>query len=187
MSREPANKNWLKPNSFRFTVLNLPAVEYFCQKANIPRIGFGAAKQTTPFVDISHIGEKIEFSELNIEFLIDEDMANYMEVLNWMYGIGFPKSHQQYTRYIQRQEHNPFAASATPRAEAAYSDAIMYIMNNNNMPILEVRYYDIFPTNLESVDFDLRVPTAHSMTAMATFDYKFMDIVPIGKEYNPNY
>ena len=53
---EPQNKNYLKPNAFRFIFSRLPNVEYFCQSTNLPKITLGSAFQPTPFVDIPASG-----------------------------------------------------------------------------------------------------------------------------------
>ena len=38
----------------------------------------------------------IDFGDLNIRFLVDEDLTNFMEIQNWIRGLGFPESIQEF-------------------------------------------------------------------------------------------
>lgn len=182
---EPTNKNYLKPNSFRFIFNRLPNVEYFCQSTNLPKITLGAAMQPTPFVDVPHTGDKMEFDVLNITFMVDENMTNYLELYNWMVGLGFPKSHSQFAA-LARDPSTRFSGAEKMLETNLYSDASLFILNSNNQPIVEVKFYDAFPVSLEGLDFDLRIPTVDYFTGIATLRYKLYEILPINNTYDPN-
>ena len=98
-ANNPGELDYLRPNGFKFQIHNIPNVSYFCQAANIPEINLPNAIQPNPLVDIPHPGEKLEFGQLIIRFLIQEDMANYKELYDWLIGLGFPESHKQYKEY----------------------------------------------------------------------------------------
>lgn len=182
---EPKNKNYLKPNSFKFMIHRLPNVEYFCQSANIPKLTLGSARQPTPFVDIPHVGDKLEFDSLNLTFMIDETMNNYIELYNWMVGIGFPKSHSQFAALVNNPS-TKFSGSEVMLESNVYSDASLFVLDSNNNPVVEVRFYDLFPSSVEGLDFDLRIPTVDYFTGIATFSYKLYEIKPINSTYDPN-
>ena len=38
----------------------------------------------------------MNFEDFKLRFLVDEDLENYMEIHNWMTGLGFPYSLEQY-------------------------------------------------------------------------------------------
>lgn len=175
---EPQNKNYLKPNAFRFIFSRLPNVEYFCQSTNLPKITLGSAFQPTPFVDIPHTGDKMEYDLLNITFMVDEDMQNYMELFNWIEGLGFPRTHDQFAK-LTRNPSTKFMGSDKMLESSLYSDASLFILNNNNLPIAEVLFEDVFPVSLEALDFDLRIPTVDYFTGIASFRYKLYSIKPI--------
>ena len=46
--------------------------------------------------DVPIPGDKIEFGDLTIRFLVDEDLTNYMEIQNWIRGLGFPESPKEF-------------------------------------------------------------------------------------------
>ena len=88
-SRQIENRNYLTRTKFRFTFQRAPKVAFFTTKINVPDMTLGVATQPTYLTDIPLPGEKIEFGDLNIEFLVDEDMQNYFEIQNWIRGISF--------------------------------------------------------------------------------------------------
>jgi hypothetical protein len=45
--------------------------------------------------DIELPGDKLIFGDLTLRFLVDEDLENYLEIQNWMRGLGYPESLQE--------------------------------------------------------------------------------------------
>ena len=98
MARSSAisNRNFLSPTGFKFVLDRSPKVAFFCNQANIPDITLGIAIQPTYFKDIDVPGDKIQFGDLNLRFLVDEDLGNYMEIQNWIRGLGYPEDIKQF-------------------------------------------------------------------------------------------
>ena len=90
LQRQPTKLDYAEPTKFRFSISKLPKVEYFCTAANIPGISLGSAEQPTPLKDIPIPGDKLSYDNLEITFLIDENLENYREIHGWLTGIGFP-------------------------------------------------------------------------------------------------
>ena len=95
-SRQIENRNYLSPTGFRFLLKRSPGVAFFCNQANIPSLDLGIAVQTSYLKDIDRPGEKIKFGDLTLRFLVDEDLKNYMELQNWIRGLGFPEKLEQF-------------------------------------------------------------------------------------------
>ena len=70
-SRQPTKLDYASPTQFRFSIIKLPKVEYFATAANIPGITLGQANQPTPLKDVPIPGDKLEYDNLNITFLVD--------------------------------------------------------------------------------------------------------------------
>ena len=79
LQRQPTKLDYAEPTKFRFSISKLPKVEYFCTAANIPGISLGSAEQPTPLKDIPIPGDKLSYDNLEITFLIDENLENYRE------------------------------------------------------------------------------------------------------------
>jgi hypothetical protein len=86
----PKTNDYLRPNAFRFSIKDLPGVSFTCQSANIPDLQLGFATQPTPFTDVPLVGDKLNFGEFTVRFLISEDMSNYLEMYRWLVALGFP-------------------------------------------------------------------------------------------------
>ncbi len=101
--------NYLRPNAFRFTIKNLPSVAFTCQSANLPSLALGFAIQPSPFLDIPVVGDKNQFGDFTIRFLITEDMSNYIELYEWLVALGFPNDYNQYRNFAgERLNRFPF-------------------------------------------------------------------------------
>ena len=92
------NRNFLAPVGFKFNLQRSPGTAFFCNQANIPDISLGVAIQPNPLRDIPTPGDKMDFGDLNLRFLGDEDLTNFMEIQNWMRGLGYPEDTQQFDK-----------------------------------------------------------------------------------------
>ena len=90
------NRNFLAPTGFQFNLKRSPKVAFFCNEANIPDLNLGVAIQANYLRDIPTPGDKIEFGDLSLRFLVDENLENYLELQDWIRGLGYPESVQEF-------------------------------------------------------------------------------------------
>ena len=100
VDRAPDKLDYASPIQFRFTCAKLPTVEFFCQTANIPGITLGTADVETSLKSIPFPGDKLTYGDLNVSFLVDENLNNYKELHDWLTGLGFPQSHSQFSSLL---------------------------------------------------------------------------------------
>lgn len=143
----PTNINPLSSNGFNFSIQKIPEVSFFCQEANLPGMSIQTSDVSTPLSIIPFAGDMINFEDLQIQFLIDEDMKNYTAIYNWMIGLGFPADNQQYSDFINSQD------IGYSRTSKEFSDATLQILGSNLQPVKNVRFIDILPINLSSITF----------------------------------
>ena len=161
----PSNLNPLQSNGFMFEINKLPSVSFFCQEANLPGLTLPPLEVSSPFVDYPVPGEKLVFDDLQITFLIDENMENFLAIYNWMVGLGFPKLHQQYKEFINSNQINP------NELVAGYSDGVLQILNSSNNPIRTATFRDLFPTSLQSLQLQSTTNETTYLAGNATFKY----------------
>lgn len=163
----PSNINPLQSNGFLFGIQKLPELSYFCQEVTLPDLQAPAAEMTTPLIDVPVPGEKLQFGELTVTFLIDETMANYIAVHNWMVGLGFPETHQQYRNFIGDQSIFPNSSELS----AGFSECTLQILNSSNNVARTIQFNDAFPTSLSQLTLQTTSQDTIYLAATATFRY----------------
>lgn len=174
-AKQISNKSFLSPTGFKFTLAKKPKIDFFCDSANIPGINLGVAIQSTYLKSIPVPGDVLTYDDLTLSFNIDEDMENYLEVYNWLIQFGFPRDAGQYQQLLMEDENNPGKQTAI----SGMSDGTLIIYNSNYRPKIEVRFKDLFPTSLSSLQFQSKVNDIQYLTAQAVFKYTIYEIVKI--------
>ena len=184
IARQPDQLDYASPTQFRFGIHQLPKVEFFTVSANLPGISAGTVTQATPFKDIPLMGEKMEYENLSISFIVDEYLENYISLHNWMVGIGFPENREQFRTFRDVTSNTP-AGGGIPTVDrigkatadrALYSDAFLQILSNKNNPVVEVNFENMFPTSLSALDFSQAATDVEYMIATAVFVYQIYEI-----------
>ena len=164
------NRNFLSPVGFKFALKRSPKTAFFCNQANIPDITLGIAEQPTYFKDIPIPGDKIDFGDLNLRFLVDEDLGNYMEIQNWIRGLGYPETLKQFDK-LEEQDYLFGAARFSNRGDQIYSDGTLQILSSNLVPKFQVVFDDLFPYSLSTLSFDATDTDVEYFTADVSFKY----------------
>jgi hypothetical protein len=170
------NRNFLAPVGFKFILNRAPKVAFFSNQANIPGITLGSAVQPTYLKDIDIPGDKLVFNDLNVTFLVDEDLENYMEIQNWMRGLGYPES---LAEIYNLQREDTFVDTTDSKLMNIYSDATMDILTSSQNVNFKIKYRDVFPVSLSDLVFDATNQDIQYFTAEATFKYTIYDIVDL--------
>jgi len=194
-SRQPTKFDYASPTQFKFQLTKLPKVEYFTTACNIPGISLSTALQPTPLKDIPLPGDTVEFNDLEITFLVDENLENYREIHGWMYGIGFPKDRKQYSALVDaNKDRFPTTGKDSQSTDAGkvkygampigpiFSDATLNVLTSKNTANIEVRFSDVFPTALSGLNFDQQADDVNYLSATVTFKYKIYEFALKGKQ-----
>jgi hypothetical protein len=191
--RQPSGNelDFASPTQFRFQIQKLPEVQFFAQTINIPGISVDGLTQSSPLSQIAIAGSDLSYEDLTVSFLIDEEYRNYREVHDWLKGLSFPENHTQFQNLLSEgSDRMPRSQSrgvqtesgktypATPDA-AIYSDATLSILTSKNNPQLEVRFRDVFPKSISSVQLTTQDTEISYLVADVTFGYKYYDFATI--------
>lgn len=169
----PSNINPLQSNGFLFDILKLPELKFFCQEVTLPSLDAPAANYETPLVNVPIPGEKLTFGEVSVTFMIDENMENYIALHNWMVGLGFPASHEQYKNFI-----NSRTDAINPNELlAGYSDGLLQVLNSSNNPTRTIQFVDLFPTGLQQITLQSTTQDTTYLAATASFGYTYYKFV----------
>tara|TARA_Y100001934_G_C12159331_1_gene681218 strand:- start:370 stop:918 length:549 start_codon:yes stop_codon:yes gene_type:complete len=166
-TRQIQNRNFLSPAGFKFSLAKAPKVDFFSQSVSIPNIDLGVAVQTSYLRDIPVPGDKLSYGDLSVDFFIDENLENYLQIERWMRSLGFPETIAE-------------AVSLDPQKDSlldgARSDGTLLIYNSSFNPIASILFKDAFPVSLTPVPFTADVTDINYIMATATFKYTIFNV-----------
>ena len=152
--------NFLTNVNFRLNIDKLPRTSYYCQKTEIPGISVPEISVPNQVKLISVYGDQLQFSPLSIEFLVDEDFANYNEIFSWMQDLaGGPTSSDSYD------------------PENGYSDASLVVMNSQQNPNKNFNFTGLHPVGLDPISFDTTQQEFLPVSCGAQFGFTTMNII----------
>ena len=171
------NRNFLSPIGFKFALKRSPGAAFFCNQANIPSLDLGVAVQPSYLKDIDVPGDKIQFGDLNLRFLVDEDLVNYMEIQNWIRGLGFPEKLQE---FADLEKESILGVSKFKQSgDDIYSDGTLQILSNSLVPKFQVVFNDLFPYSLSTISFDATDTDIEYFTADVAFKYTIYNLTDL--------
>jgi len=193
LSRQPTKLDYASPTQFKFSIIKLPKVEYFCTAVNVPSITLGGTMvQPSPLKDIPIPGEKLTYEPLQMTFLVDENLENFQEIHGWLVGLGFPRDHSEF-RDLVSSGNDRFPAKnqsisneigkvkyGSPNVGGTYSDATLTILSSKNNSELEVRFRNMFPTGLTGLQYNQQAADVDYLTATVSFEYEIYDFATTG-------
>ena len=164
-----SNRNFLSPIGFLFILDKARKVSFLCQKAEIPTVELGQVEIPTRGLVPIPVEGNMRYSEFSMEFIVDEDLRNYMQIHNWMRALGTPQEFKERRVWLNKYADSP---SEDPR----FSDATLQVLNNNNIANFDVVFKDMFPVSLSSLPFDVTGGDNDYFTATTTFRYTLYEI-----------
>ena len=171
LNDQPDNTQFLSPLGFNFMIKKLPNTNYFVQSVNVPSVQATDVVMPTPFTNIPTIGDRLNYSEFQLSFKVDEDMTNYIELYDWLLQLHFPEDFAQAKNIYQKQNNVDFLA------DGPYSDATLTILNSAMNPNKEVIFEDCYPIALSDLQFSTTAASVDYIECQATFRYRMFRIL----------
>ena len=168
--KQIGNRNLLSPTGFKFTLAKHPKVDFFSNSARIPEISLGTTNQPSYLKDIDVPGDKLTYGDLSLRFLVDENLENYMLIHNWLRGLGSPESLKEFDDLLKETD-------GIEEYQKQFSDGSLHILNSNYRDVAIVKFKDLFPIYLTSLDFEASDTDIQYFTAEVTFKYAIYDIL----------
>ena len=183
-TQQPTVFDYATGTQWRLAFNRLPKTIWFCTAANVPGITLGEAMYPTPMIDTFVTGDKLTFESLNITFIVDEELQNYREIWDWMVGIGAPVSHDQWATALTKGD-GAVRTFGTPDTDTRtkttydesnlYSDSTLIVYSSKNKPKVNVKFKNMFPTSLSSLEYSQELTDVEYFKASATFRYLYYE------------
>jgi len=155
--------NFFSPLEFKVVIKRLPNVQFFTQRSMIPSISTNPIQQPTRFNPVFRTPDQVNFSNLDLTFIIDEDLNNYTEIFDWMITSAFPESHDQFRQIADSEE-------------GLFSDISVIIMNSKKNSNIEVSYKNCFPISLSDIQLNTTDSDVTYPESTATFQFDSFSI-----------
>jgi hypothetical protein len=181
-SKQISNRNFLSPLGFKFTLNRAPKTAFFSNEAIIPAITLGVVMQPNYDNDIPVPGDKMDFEDFTLKFMVDEDLTNYLEIQNWMRGLGYPESLEQI--YDFQKSNEKFEQPLNSQMNL-YSDGTLLVLTSNQNLNFQIVFRSMFPYKLSTLQFDATNPEVEYLTAEVSFKYMVYNIVDKNGQYIP--
>jgi hypothetical protein len=191
--RQPTKFDYASPTQFKFQLLKLPKVEYFCTSVNIPGVSLSNVDIATPLKSIPVPGTILNYGDLEMSFLVDENLENYREIHGWLTGLGFPRDHKQAKTLVDAaKDRFPVVGKSDAVTDAGkvtgspmplgpvFSDATLNVLTSKNTANIEVRFSDMFPVSLSALNFNQQANDVDYLSASVTMKYKIYEFATKG-------
>jgi len=170
--KESSNtENYLYPTAFKFSASKIPGVTYHCQSANIPGVSIGMVPINSPKSGRTAKipSQNLEYQDLSIKFLVDENMSNWLEIYNWVLSMRVVEDWSLVKNLSQRTA--PIVAN-----DVQLTDASMVVLTSSNNPVKIFQFHNMFPRELSSVEFNSGSDGREPLTATATFSFEYYTV-----------
>jgi hypothetical protein len=143
LDREPENKNNFYGNRYKLVFAKLPNVEFFCQVIMLPSVTIGVAVQAAPIgIPLKWHGDTVAIDPLTVVFLVNENAANWYEIINWM---------QQIVPFERMEGMAPY--------KDLFSDAHLLFLDSEGKTTKKLKFNNTIPVRLgqiklSTIEFD---------------------------------
>ena len=162
----PKNKNQLSQLDFQFNINKLPTTNFFVTRVALPGLTGNAPQVYTPFKPLAMAYDKLEYNDLSITFKVDEDQKNWMEIFDWMVGIGFP------TKFDERR----MLIAQNVATAGIYADGVLTIMTSAKNPNTQYMFKNLIPYSLSDLELNVGDMDVNTLEATVAFKYDYYTI-----------
>jgi len=163
MAELTLNKNYLQPTGFRVIIdrLNYPNLEFFAQSVSHPDVSLQGPQVPYPRIgNVALPGDALDFGQLNIQLILDEDLNAYTELYNWMLDTVNKDFVPQGSRTRRVNPEVPTQA-----------DISVSILSSHNNQTNRIIYNGCNPTGLSGLELTSIASTVEYLTFNAGFTY----------------
>ena len=174
------NPSHLQNNGFQFYLKRAPHVNFFVQKTEIPGIELGNIREETPFADLVFEGDHMHFEDLEVTFLVDEDLSGWFELANWLIALGRAKDSAAYAELEKQDDINQLGIR---------SDILLIIEDNKRNAHVEVVFENAIIDAISGLRMDASPSGVTYMPIQARFSYSTykINLIPTPANLDTNF
>ena len=169
---QPTTENLLSESAFSLAISHIPNTIFHLQTALLPGVTGTPIIVNTPLSPISVPGDDLTYNQLQINFMVDEELANWQEIYNWMKNLYTSQKTSDFTTIKADPK-------LGPNLGGGVSDATLTLRTNKQNPNIRIKFHELFPVQLGDLEFNAASDDAINLTCTAAFAYSTYNIVSI--------
>ena len=158
------NENYLEPTGFRMVLDRkfYPKTEYFVTSVTHPEVSLPGVAVPFKSITTHQPGERLQFGELIVNVILDEDLVNYTE----MYEI--------LKESIQVNDINRLTRDVTQKP--LDMDLKLYTLTSKNNANKEITYYDARLTSIGEIALESTRADIQYFSVPLAFEFSYFEI-----------
>ena len=154
LSTLTTNVNFLQQVNFKLTIQNpsFTNIEYFCTAVNLPSVTMAEVAQNYRNQQGYFPGDHLTFDQLRIKFMVDENMTNYIEAINWMKNNAY--------------QPEPYRA-----------DLILSVLTSKNTINRQYQFHDAFPTSIGELAFNTQAQSIEYISCEMALRFNYFKAI----------
>lgn len=153
---KPQSTDLLSANKFFVVINRFPKINFYTQRIPIPNVTLGSSiYYTNQDVDIKVPGDKIEYDDLILSLLMDENLSGYIEIYDWLRAC---------------------ANSELEEKDDLYSTLSIIFLTNNSQKNITFKFHNCFPYAIGGSGIDVSESEDQPLTMDVIFKYSHFTI-----------
>jgi hypothetical protein len=158
---KPDNLNYLQGNSFRVLFQRSPNTAFHLQSVNLPGVSISTGDNSTPGLQWDIVGNQLSFDAIDLEFIVDEDLANWLEIYDWLHEMS-----------------DPNLGKSTGTLQEQLTEMQLFIYTNSNNPSKLFTFHNVYPVSISSINFTTQ-STGEPILATVSCNYTTYEMEPV--------
>ncbi len=165
MTTSPQAYNSLSPVGFTFSLARAPNLSFTAQEVALPGVSLAGVRIPTPITSNKVPGDRIEYDELTLTFLVDENMENWLEIYRWIEALASAQDRITYRTLL-----------TSDLTKQTVSDGVLTVLTSMMNPNVKVHFKDLLPVSLGPVQFSAMMTDIPYATCTVSFQYTYYQI-----------
>ena len=133
-------------------IIGLEDVSFNVTEFSLPSISLPIPEQVTPFINILLHSDKAIFDDLNITYIVDEQLKNWLSLYNTAIGHSYPINYENRCNIAMPHD----------------TDVYIHIYNSRNRNIFSVKFYNVILSNVGELSFTTTDNSSAGLTMTST-------------------
>jgi len=138
-----------------FTINGEKEISYFLTNFTLPGMSIGSVPIANPFKVHNEPGNTLTYEELTVSCIVSENFDNWKSTVDWLQTGSDGYSYRE---------------SDTKRMTR--KDGSIVLLTNNGNRFGDIGIYNMFPTNISSISFDMQSAEPTPLTFDITLNYE---------------